>query len=250
MKRFTNKTVLITGGTSGIGFTTARRLLDEGAYVVITGRDQARLDTAAERLSSERVLPVRADVSVDADLDLLVRRVETWRGALDVVFANAGIADFRSEFTPKDFDHTVGINFKGVFFTIQKALPLMGDGSAVVINASWTLHRGVPAASIYAASKAAVHNLARTLGTELAPRGIRVNSVSPGYIETEMYRSVIDPDAETRVMAEVPLGSLGHPDDVAAAVAFLASDDASYITGQDLIIDGGLVAAAPLGLRL
>lgn len=250
MKRFTNRTALITGGTSGIGFATARRLLDEGAYVVITGRDQARLDTAAESLGSERVLPVRADVSVDADLDLLVRRVETWRGALDVVFANAGIADFKPEFTPEDFDRTVGINFKGVFFTIQKALPLMGDGGAVVINASWTLHRGLPVASLYAAGKAAVHNLARTFGTDLAPRGIRVNSVSPGYIETEMYRSAIDPDAQDRILAEVPLGSLGHPDDVAAAVAFLASEDASYITGQDLVIDGGLVGAAPLGLRL
>ncbi|MFC6884104.1 MULTISPECIES: SDR family oxidoreductase [Actinomadura] len=117
------------------------------------------------------------------------------------------------------------------------------------LNASWTLHRGLAGAAVYAASKAAVHNLARTLGTDLAQRGIRVNSVSPGYIETEMYRNAIDPDAEPRITAEVPLGSLGHPDDVAAAVAFLASDDASYITGQDLGIDGGLVRAAPAALQ-
>ncbi|MEE1938686.1 SDR family oxidoreductase [Streptomyces sp. TRM 70361] len=254
MKRFTDKTVLITGGTSGIGFSTARRFLDEGAYAVITGRDQARLDSAVTRLGAdpERVLAVRADAGVQADLDLLMRRTEDWRGTLDVVFANAGVAVFKpgDELTEADFDHTVGTNFKGVFFTVTRALPLMREGGAIVVNASWTLHRGLSAASVYAAGKAAVHNLARTLGTDLAARGIRVNSVSPGYIDTEMYRSVItDPGAEARITAEVPLGSLGHPDDVAAAVAFLASDDASYITGQDLVVDGGLVASAPARLQ-
>ncbi|MGW5645409.1 SDR family NAD(P)-dependent oxidoreductase [Saccharopolyspora sp. NPDC003752] len=249
MQRFTNKTVLITGGASGMGLATARRLLDEGAYVVISGRDQARLDAAAAGLDSDRLLPVRADVTSQDDLDRLVRRIETWRGGLDAVFANAGVGIFKpsAELTEADFDRTVDVNFKGVFFTISKALPLMRDGGAIVINASWTLQRGLPIASIYSATKAAVHNLARTLGADLAPRGIRVNSVSPGYIDTEMYRAANqDPEAEARNAAEVPLGSLGHPDDVAAAVAFLASDDAAYITGQDLLVDGGLVGSFPV----
>ncbi|WP_424891656.1 SDR family NAD(P)-dependent oxidoreductase [Streptomyces sp. XH2] len=250
MKRFTNKTVLITGGTSGMGFATARRLLDEGAYVVITGRDRARLDAAVARLGAApgRVLAVRADVASRADLQHLMRETETWRGGLDVVFANAGTGIFKpsAELTEEDVDRTIDVNFKGVFHTIHMALPLLRDGGAVVINASWTLHRGLAVASVYSATKAAAHNLARTLGAGLAPRGIRVNSVSPGYIDTEMYRDANpDPDAEARNAAEVPLGSIGHPDDVAAAVAFLASEDASYITGQDLVVDGGLVGCVP-----
>ncbi|MCT2589031.1 SDR family oxidoreductase [Streptomyces sp. N2-109] len=250
MKRFTNKTVLITGGTSGMGLSAARRLLDEGAYVVITGRHETRLAAAVAELGAEpdRILAVRSDVASPADLDQLMRRIETWRGRLDAVFANAGVGAFKpgNEITEADFDHVVDVNFKGVFFTIQKALPLLRDGGSVVINASWTLHRGMSGASLYAASKAAVHNLARTLGADLAPRGIRVNSVSPGYIDTAMYRDVHpDAEAEARVSAGIPLGALGHSDEVAAAVAFLASDDASYITGQDLIVDGGLVGSIP-----
>lgn len=249
MQRFTNRTALITGGTSGMGFATARRLLDEGAHVAITGRDQARLDAAVARLdAADRVLAVRGDVASPADLDQLVRSVETWRGGVSVVFPNAGTGIFKpsAEITEADFDRTVDVNFKGVFFTIQKALPLMRDGGAIVINASWTLHRGLAAGSVYSASKAAVHNLARTLGADLAPRGIRVNSVSPGYIDTEMYRSLnTDPSSEARNSAEVVLGSLGRAEDVAAAVAFLASDDAAYITGQDLVVDGGLVGSVP-----
>ncbi|MFJ2738525.1 SDR family NAD(P)-dependent oxidoreductase [Streptomyces sp. NPDC087440] len=252
MKRFTNKTVLITGGTSGIGFATARRLLDEGAYVVVTGRDQARLDATLTRLDAApgRALAVRADVASRAELAVLVRQIETWRGSLDAVFANAGVGVFKpsAELTEEDFDHTVDVNFKGVFFTVQAALPLLREGGAIVVNASWTLHRGLPVASVYSATKAAAHNLARTLGAELAPRGIRVNSVSPGYIDTEMYRDANpDPGAEALNSAEVPLGSLGHPDDVAAAVAFLASDDAAYVTGQDLVVDGGLLGSVPAG---
>ncbi|MDG4857969.1 SDR family oxidoreductase [Streptomyces sp. T-3] len=249
MKRFTNRTVLITGGTSGMGLATARRLLDEGAYIAITGRDESRLAKAAAGLDAgERLLTVRADAANLADLDVLMRRIETWRGTLDAVFANAGTGIFKpsAQLTEADFDHSTDVNFKGVFFTVQKALPLLKEGSAIVLNASWTLHRGLPVASVYSATKAAVHNLARTFGSDLAPRGIRVNSVSPGYIDTEMYRGAnTDPEADARNAAQVPLGSVGHADEVAAAVAFLASDDASYITGQDLVIDGGLVGSLP-----
>ncbi|WP_436777780.1 SDR family NAD(P)-dependent oxidoreductase [Yinghuangia sp. YIM S09857] len=254
MNRHTNKTVLITGGTSGMGYATARRLLDEGAYVVVTGRTQPRLDAAVTRLVAEtgvaptRILAVRADVAVLPELDDLIDRVRAWRGSLDTVFANAGVGVFKpsAEITEADFDHTVDVNFKGVYFTVAKALPLLRDGGAIVINASWTVHRGLSVASVYSATKAAVHNLARTLGADLAPRGIRVNSVSPGYIDTEMYRDVNpDPGAEAANSAEVPIGSLGHSEDVAAAVAFLASEDAAYITGQDLVIDGGLVGSVP-----
>ncbi|TXS69647.1 SDR family oxidoreductase [Streptomyces sp. me109] len=249
MERFTNHTVLITGGTSGMGLATARRLLDEGAYVVITGRDEARLAKAATELDAgTRLLTVRADAASLPDLDALMRRVETWRGSLDAVFANAGTGVFKrgTDLTEADFDHSTDVNFKGVFFTVQKALPLMRDGGAIVLNASWTLHRGMAVASVYSATKAAVHNLARTLGSDLAPRGIRVNSVSPGYIDTEMYRGAnMTPEADERNAAQVPLGTIGHAADVAAAVAFLASADAAYITGQDLVIDGGLVGSLP-----
>ncbi|MBH5334733.1 SDR family oxidoreductase [Streptomyces pactum] len=249
MERFTNHTVLITGGTSGMGLATARRLLDEGAYVVITGRDETRLARAAGELDAGgRLLTVRADSADLADLDALMRRVETWRGSLDAVFANAGTGVFKpgADITEADFDHATDVNFKGVFFTVQKALPLLRDGGAIVLNASWTLHRGLPVASVYSATKAAVHNLARTLGSDLAPRGIRVNSVSPGFIDTEMYRDANpDPEADARNGAQVPLGTIGHAADVAAAVAFLASADAAYITGQDLVIDGGLVGSFP-----
>ncbi|WSG63054.1 SDR family oxidoreductase [Nocardia sp. NBC_01730] len=147
--------------------------------------------------------------------------------------------------TETEFDRVVDINFKGVFFTIQKTLPLLTDHAAIVINASWTLHRGLPGASLYSATKAAVHNLAQTLAAELAPKGIRVNSVSPGYIETPSYRDNVSAEAQTAAVAAVAAGRLGTAEDVADAVAFLASREASYINGQDLLIDGGLIAAVP-----
>ncbi|MFC4908429.1 glucose 1-dehydrogenase [Actinomadura gamaensis] len=248
-KRFTNKTALVTGGTSGMGLATARLLLDEGAHVVITGRDRERLDAAAGTLDAgDRLLTVRADAANVADLDALASRVRDRFGRLDVVFANAGAGVFQpsAEVTEEDFDRIVGVNFKGVYFTIQKAVPLMTGGGAIVINASWTLYRGMAPASVYSASKAAVHNLARTLSADLAPRRIRVNSVSPGFIDTPMFRGAASTDEQAAVhAAQTVAGRLGTSEDVARAVAFLASDDASYIVGQDIVVDGGLVSSIP-----
>ncbi|MBW5482982.1 SDR family NAD(P)-dependent oxidoreductase [Streptomyces bambusae] len=253
---FHDRVVLITGGTSGMGLATARLLLDGGAHVVVTGRDEARLQRTAAQLAQAsdggaRLLTVRADAASTADLDRLVSVVGDRHGRLDGVFANAGVGVFQpaAEVREEDFDHVVGVNFKGVFFTVQKSLPLLDasrGGASVVINASWTLHRGMAHAPVYAASKAAVHNLTRTLGSDLAGRGIRINSVSPGYIVTEMFRSVVpDPADREPLRAEVPLGRLGGAEDVAETVAFLLSPRSSYITGQDIGVDGGLVTVIP-----
>jgi NAD(P)-dependent dehydrogenase (short-subunit alcohol dehydrogenase family) len=249
MHRFEEKVILITGGTSGMGLAAAKRFLDEGAWVIITGRRQDKLDTIAHQLNKEdHLLPVQADATNLKALDLVFKRITETYGYLDVVFANAGIGTFKpvAEFSEEDFDHLVNVNFKGVFFTIQKALPLLRNGGAVIINASWTLYRGNGTNALYSATKAAVHNLARTIAEDVAARQIRVNSISPGYINTEQFNESSLPAGEaSRRKHEVPLGRFGTPDEIARAVAFLASDDASYITGQDILIDGGLVTTRP-----
>jgi NAD(P)-dependent dehydrogenase (short-subunit alcohol dehydrogenase family) len=229
MTRFDGRTALVTGGTSGIGLATAQRLRAEGARVIVTGRSTV-----------ESTDFVRGDVADLADLDRLASVVRDRFGRLDVVFANAGVATFGplAEVTEAEYDRVMGINVKGVYFTLQKLAPLLADDAAVVINASWTLHRGMTGGSLYAATKAAVHNLARTLAAELAP--VRVNSVSPGYIATPMFHANVAVEAQPAVRAAIPLNRFGTAEDVANAVTFLASPEASYITGQDLVIDGGL----------
>ncbi|QKV90507.1 SDR family oxidoreductase [Streptomyces sp. NA02950] len=247
MNRFTGKTVLITGGTSGMGMATARRLITEGARVVVTGRTRQRVDDAVRHLGPN-ASGVVADAADLAAVDVLMETVRDRHGRLDTLFANAGTGTFLpfENITEPDFDHGVDVNFKGVFFTVQKALPLLADGGSIVINASWTLHRGNSVLTLYSATKAAVHNLARTLAAALAPRGIRVNSISPGYIDTPMYPFAALSAAEAKALTGgIAAGRFGRPEEIAATVAFLASSDASYVNGQDLVIDGGLVGAVP-----
>jgi NAD(P)-dependent dehydrogenase (short-subunit alcohol dehydrogenase family) len=240
---------LITGGTSGIGFATAKALLQQGATVAITGRDDARLAAAAERLGGdERLITIRADSSVAADADRVAGILRNRVGRLDVLFANAGVGVFKpiEELAIEEIQQVAAINLVGVILTVKAVLPLMADGGTIVLNASWTIDRGVPGATVYSAAKAGVRNLAQTLAAELAPRGIRVNSISPGYVKTETFDTVVSSAEEIRqVSAQVPLGRVGTAEEIADAVLFLASERSRYVNARDLEVDGGLIGAMP-----
>ncbi|HEX4816680.1 MAG TPA: SDR family oxidoreductase [Nonomuraea sp.] len=250
MSEFAGMTVLITGGGSGIGLATARRLVEGGGRVVLTGRDGDRLAVAALELGDrDRVLAVPADVSRCADLDRLADRIRSAYGALTGVFANAGVpfAARAADITEADYDLVVGANFKGALFTVLKALPLLQDGGSVVLNGSWLAHRGAALGSLYAASKAAVLSLAHTLAPDLAERGIRVNAITPGHVQTPMLDTVTTGSDQVREFfrSQVALGRIGHPEEIAETVLFLLSARSSYITGQEIIVDGGLVSSIP-----
>ncbi len=245
MGKLEGKIALITGGNSGIGLATAKQFVDEGAYVFITGRREQELAAAVKEIGSN-VTTVQGDVSNLGDLDRLFAQIKREKGTLDIVFANAGAAKSApfGTITEEHYDAIFNINVKGLLFTVQKALPLVPDGASIILNASIVASKGLPAISVYSATKAAVRSFARTWTTDLQERRIRVNAVSPGFIETpglnELMASAGAGEQRLKMMSDsIPLGRLGTPDEIAKAVVFLASDDSSYITGTELFVDGG-----------
>jgi NAD(P)-dependent dehydrogenase (short-subunit alcohol dehydrogenase family) len=247
MSKLEGKVAVITGGSSGIGLATAKKFVEEGAYVFITGRRQPELDKA-KALIGRNVTAVPGDASVLSDLDRLYRIVKESKGRVDILFANAGFVEHQTidVVTPEHFDKTFAINVRGVLFSVQKALPLMSKGGSIILNASIVAVKGLPAHGVYGATKAAVRSFARTWTMELKDRGIRVNSLSPGATDTPIidgqFTSKEQADTARGNFAQAtPMGRIGRPEELAAAALFLASDDSSFITGIDLQVDGGLV---------
>ncbi|CAF1526542.1 unnamed protein product [Didymodactylos carnosus] len=248
MGRLAGKIALITGGSDGIGLATAQQFVAEGAsHVFITGRRQQVLDEAVKKIGSKNVTAVQGDVSNMADLDKLYSLIQKEKGRLDILFANAGIDEVATlnSITEKHFDDLFNINVKGVLFTVQKALPIFVDGGSIILNASICSVKGCVAESVYCATKAAVRSFARCWTVDLKGRNIRVNAVSPGPIDTSMWKAaeISEEDKKafiTGVTAATVMNRFGTPDEIAKPVVFLASDDSSYITGIELFADGGL----------
>ena len=245
-KKLEGKIAVITGGSSGIGLATAKRFIQEGAEVVIVARRQEQLDIAQSQLGGH-VLAVKADVSKIAELDKLYEEIKKRHGRLDIVFANAGGTGQPTpilNLSESDYVDVFDQNVKSVLFTVQKALPLLSDGGSIILTASVASIKGLAGASLYGATKAAVRSFARTWANELKGRGIRVNSISPGPINTPLHAGIENNPAVAaavaRMLKSIPAGRRGEPDEIASAVVFLASADASYITGIELYVDGGM----------
>jgi NAD(P)-dependent dehydrogenase (short-subunit alcohol dehydrogenase family) len=245
MGKLDGKVALVTGGNSGIGFATAQEFVSEGAFVFVTGRREKELAAAVKQIG-RNVAGIRADVSNSEDLDRLFSQIKSEKGKLDVVFANAGTAKYAplGQISEELYNSTFDVNVKGVLFTVQKALPLIPEGGSIILNASIVASKGLPANSVYSATKAAVRSFARTWTTDLKDRHIRVNVVSPGSTDTEGLRGLLSSSEVGQqrlkmISASVPLGRLAKPKEIARAVVFLASDDSSYITGTELFVDGG-----------
>ncbi len=244
--RFDGKVVVVTGAGSGMGLASARRFAEEGGSVVLVGRNLPALDEAAAGVGGKVEVAV-ADVGDLASLDRLFAGIRESHGRVDVLHVNAGVGRLRpvAEMPPEDFDQVIGVNFRGAYFTVQKALPLIPDGGVIVVTTSWLGEVGVAGASVVSASKAAARSLVRTLAAELVERNIRVNGVRPGVMDTGFIaKAGLSPDAAEGLAASlrgtIPMKRFGRSEEVASAVAFLASDEASYITGIDLPVDGGL----------
>ncbi len=245
MSKLDGKVALVTGGTTGIGLAAARLFQQEGARVYLTGRSAEKLAQAEKELPG--VVAIRSDAAQIDDIDRLAQEMERRAGRIDVLFVNAGIARFLpiEQVTPKLFDEIFDINFRGPYFAIQRLLPLMPSGASIVLTTSIAADLGVPTSSVYAASKAALSSLTRTLANELAPKGIRVNEVSPGPIETPIFSKLgLTKDQASgfkeTMVGMVPLGRLGTPEEVAKAVLFLASSDSTFLLGAKIRIDGGV----------
>lgn len=246
LQRLANKTAVITGASTGLGLAAARAFIHEGARVLITGKDEARLTLAAQELGPAAIA-VRADVRRLEDLDALATQVRENFGAVDVLFANAGIAAVVSleQVTEALYDDVFDTNVKGLFFTVQKLVGLLRPGASVILNASTASGSGAPSSTVYFATKAAVRSLARTLAVELGQRGIRVNALSPGMVPTELQGKWGMPSQAVEgiyqtLRTQTPLGRLGTPEDVARVAVFLASDDSAFMTAGELLVDGGI----------
>ncbi len=246
MGKLQGKVAVITGGSSGIGLATAKRFVAEGAYVFITGRRQSELDLAKTAIGTS-VTAVAGDVANLADLDRLYRTVAEQKGQVDIVVASAGFIEHApiDSATPEHFDKTFNINARGTFFTVQKALPLMKKGGSIVLVASGLHLKGLPLHGTYSATKAAIRSFSRTWAAELKDRGIRVNTLSPGAIDTPIidgqFKTKAEADGARSMFAQMtPLGRIGRADEMATAALFLASEDSSFSTGIDLVADGGL----------
>jgi NAD(P)-dependent dehydrogenase (short-subunit alcohol dehydrogenase family) len=246
MKRLHGKVAVVTGGNSGIGLASAKRLAEEGARVAISGRNQKTLDEAVKFIGNG-VLAVKSDTSKVADTEKLFKEVIQKLGKIDVLFVNAGIAKFApiEDSSEEFFDEQFNTNVKGAYFTVQKAIPHLNDGASIILNTSIVSTKGEANASVYSSTKAALRSMARTAARELVGRGIRVNAVAPGPIETPIFgktglpQEVLD-EFEKHLIEIVPMKRLGKPEEIAGVVAFLASSDASYITGVELNVDGGM----------
>lgn len=246
MKRLEGKVAVVTGGNSGIGLASAKRLAEEGARVAISGRNQKTLDEAIQ-IIGHNVLAVKADTAKVADTERFLKEVATKLGKIDVLFVNAGIAKFLpiSDVTEEHFDEQFDINVRGAYFTVQKAVPYLNDGASIILNTSVVSTKGQANTTVYSSTKAALRSFARSVSAELVGREIRVNAVAPGPIETPIFgktglsKEHIDEFAK-QVTEGVPMKRFGKPEEVAGAVAFLASSDSSYITGVELNVDGGM----------